>query len=254
MSSYWKQSLWIGGIYWIISLVFWWSGSAEGNLIDVGLSVLLLLFLIPMNWLKPIKKIDEAIRKAPIISTFLVSVGWVPYFVGAMFVIGAVLSTIILMGGSQNEYKIFSLFNVIIFAGALRQLIMALTVLAAALSVLVFKKSVAGCLDKHFTLIGGDSCERREVEAPVAASAKSMYACKEAAERHEEIKTEERKAVKPAVKKAVRKTVKKTAAKPARKPAEKAPAKKKTVKTEAAKAAELVKAAVKKKKKAAAVK
>ena len=193
MSSYWKQSLWIGGIYWIISQFFSMAGSLQSSLIDAGLSVLLLLFLIPMNWLQPIKGIDRAIRKAPVISTLLVSVGWVPYAI-------AVIITI-------------------------------LTILTAVFMILVRHKSIAGCLDKHYKLTADDGCDAVAVEPAVAASAKSLYACKEAAK---ERKAEDKPVAKkmPAVKSAGRKktavsekktvkakpvkaAVKKTASKPA---------------------------------------
>ena len=153
MSCYWKQSLWIGGIYWIISQIFTLSGSLIGNTVDAGLSLLLVLFLIPMNWLKPIKKIDEAINKSPIISTLLVSVGWVPYVIGVVYAVSVAASVWIMMSGDGYEYRLFNLFQTIIVVTNLRQLIMILTVLSAIFMILVGKRTIAGKLDKHFKLM-----------------------------------------------------------------------------------------------------
>lgn len=231
MSSYWKQSLWIGGIYWIISQFFSMAGSLQSSLIDAGLSVLLLLFLIPMNWLQPIKGIDRAIRKAPVISTLLVSVGWVPYAIAVIFIVNALAAVWIVMAGPQYEYHLITLVNTIIIVTNLRYLITILTILTAVFMILVRHKSIAGCLDKHYKLTADDGCDAVAVEPAVAASAKSLYACKEAAK---ERKAEDKPVAKkmPAVKSAGRKkttapekktvkakpakaAVKKTASKPA---------------------------------------
>ena len=231
MSSYWKQSLWIGGIYWIISQFFSMAGSLQSSLIDAGLSVLLLLFLIPMNWLQPIKGIDRAIRKAPVISTLLVSVGWVPYAIAVIFIVNALAAVWIVMAGPQYEYHLITLVNTIIIVTNLRYLITILTILTAVFMILVRHKSIAGCLDKHYKLTADDGCDAVAVEPAVAASAKSLYACKEAAK---ECKAEDKTVTKkaPAVKSAGRKkttapekktvkakpakaAVKKTASKPA---------------------------------------
>ena len=203
MSSYWKQSLWIGGIYWIISQFFSMAGSLQSSLIDAGLSVLLLLFLIPMNWLQPIKGIDRAIRKAPVISTLLVSVGWVPYAIAVIFIVNALAAVWIVMAGPQYEYHLITLVNTIIIVTNLRYLITILTILTAVFMILVRHKSIAGCLDKHYKLTADDGCDAVAVEPAVAASAKSLYACKEAAK---ERKAEDKPVAKkmPAVKSAGR--------------------------------------------------
>ena len=157
MSCYWKQSLWIGGIYWIISQVFTMSGSLIGSTIDAGISLLLVLFLIPMNWLKPIKRIEAVIKNSPIISTLLVSVGWVPYVVGIVYVVSVAASVMIMASGEGYEYRVFNLFQIVIWTTNLRQLIMVLTVLTAILMIFVGKRTIAGRLDKHFKLIENEA-------------------------------------------------------------------------------------------------
>ena len=215
MSCYWKQSLWIGGIYWIISQIFTMTGSLVGSTIDAGLSLLLVLFLIPMIWLKPIKRIEETIKKAPIISTLLVSVGWVPYVVGVVYAISVVATVVIMMSGEGYEYRLFNLFQIIIWTTNLRQLIMFLTVVVAILMILVARKTIAGNLDKHFKLIeSGKKAANHEAEKAEVAEVEKKA-----------------EAAKPEVKKEVKAGAKKTAPKPK---AKKAVAKKE-VKSEAEK-------------------
>ena len=219
MSSYWKQSLWIGGIYWIISQFFSMAGSLQSSLIDAGLSVLLLLFLIPMNWLQPIKGIDRAIRKAPVISTLLVSVGWVPYAIAVIFIVNALAAVWIVMAGPQYEYHLITLVNTIIVVTNLRYLITILTILTAVFMILVRHKSIAGCLDKHFKLI-----ENKIVAATLKAGVEQT----KAAEVEKKVET-----ARPEVKKAVKTSVKKTTSKPkAKKAASKSKAKKAVIKKE----------------------
>ena len=50
MSIYWKQSLWLGGIFWIISLILWGIDTYSSYLTEFILSMLLAIFLIPMNF------------------------------------------------------------------------------------------------------------------------------------------------------------------------------------------------------------
>lgn len=255
MSKYWKQSLWIGGIYWVISLAFWYADSFEASMIDLGSSILLLLFLIPMKWLAPIKNIDTAIAKAPIVSTFLVFVGWVPYFNAMVFFVTAMAALLIALV-YPLEYLFMNLFNIAIILEVLRKLAIIVSFIAAALLVLVFRKSAAGCLGRRYRLIGGDSCDARVIEPAAAASAKSMYACKAAAEKREADKTAakakvEAKEEKPAVEKTVKKTVKKTVGKKINKgttsKTDAAKAKKVTEKSVADQAIKQVKADLKKK-------
>ena len=197
MSCYWKQSLWIGGIYWIISQIFTLSGSLVGSTIDAWLSLLLVLFLIPMIWLKPIKRIEATIKKSPIISTLLVSVGWVPYVVGLVYIISVIATIVIMMSGEGYEYRLFNLFQIVIWTTNLRQLIMFLTVVVAILMILVARKTIAGKLDKHFKLI--------ENEAATAVKAEPKKAKVAEVEKKVEAKPEVKKEAKPKVERAASK-------------------------------------------------
>lgn len=211
MSTYWKQSLWIGGVYWIISLVFDYAGTYAANLIDAAFSLLMLVFLIAMRWLSPIKDVERAMKKAPITATLLVSIGWVPYFAGGLIVVSSLYVLILMAAGTLNDYTVFSLYNFLFIIDALRQLVMVLTVLAAVFMVVIWKKSVVGCLGKNYKLSGNDACEMPILDAAAAQSAKNMYACKEKAKEVNEKAVEVKVAKKAATPKKA--TAKKTAVK-----------------------------------------
>ena len=179
MSIYWKQSLWLGGVYWVISLILSLINTPTSYFMDFACSLLLTLFLIPMNFLVPIKWIDKAITKMPVTATFLVSVGWVPYFVVLVFAISAMFAVVALVGGFMTvEEIIINLINPLSIVAVVRVMMTALAIIIASFYVLLYKKSIAGCLDKRFNLVGGNSCEMKIVEPAVAEHAKKMYACK----------------------------------------------------------------------------
>lgn len=237
MSSYWKQSLWIGGIYWIISQCFAYAGTLSSNLTDTVLSVLLLVFLIPMKWIQPIKKIDAFIKRNPVISTLLVSVGWVPYAVAIIFLVNVAAAFVIVMYADNYEYQLLRLFQGIVTVTNIRYVITAVTLLSAVFMILVWHRSVAGRLNKCYKL----------VEKPAEAK---VYAAREKAE-VVETPVEVRKAPRP-----VKKPIKKTAAKaPApvtvEKVVKKAGPKKSGVRKTAKKAKTVVKKATAQKKKPA---
>lgn len=173
MSTFWKQSLWVGGIYWIISQVFTLMNTFEADMIDFAFSVLLTLFLVPMYFLVPVKAIDKMIKKMPVAATFLVSVGWVPYFIAMVFVISVVLTMVILMTGILTEdYMMYYLINILPIVVVVRQAMTILMVLVAAFAVLLHHKSIAGCLDKRYKLIADDSCNVPDVEPAVVEATK----------------------------------------------------------------------------------
>ncbi len=203
MSVYWKQSLWIGGIYWLLSLLFMWIGTVAASMVDAFLSVAMLVFLLVMNWIKPIKKVDALINKFPVISTLLVSIGWVPYVIGAVYIISVVSAFAIIGAGPEYEYQMLYLFQAIIMFTSLRQLLAVITFLAA-LCFLLAKRSVAGKLDKRFKLI---KSEEKNVSSGVEAVQKETKPAKKAVK-------------KPSVKKAATKKDGKPKNKVARKKAE----------------------------------
>ena len=63
MSIYWKQSLLLGGMYWIISLILGYIDTFETYFTDFVLSLFLTIFLIPMNFIKPIKWLDKLMNR-----------------------------------------------------------------------------------------------------------------------------------------------------------------------------------------------
>lgn len=216
MSIYWKQCLWLGGVYWIVSLVLSWINTPASYFVDFICSLLLTLFLIPMNFWVPVKWIERAIIKLPVTATFLVSVGWVPYFVVLVFVVSAVFAVTALVGGFMTaEEIIINLIEPLSIIAVVRVMMTVLAFIIAVFFVLLYKKSIAGCLDKRFNLIGVNSCEMKVVEPAVAEQAKKMYACKKEATVR---KTEKKKIAKKT-------TAKKTVVK-AEKTEEKAPVKK----------------------------
>lgn len=224
MSTYWKQSLWIGGIYWVVSLAFYYAGTYAASLTDVAFSLLMVFFLIAMKWLSPIKSVEKAMKKAPVTATLLVSIGWVPYFVGGLIVVSSLYALALMVTGNLSDYTVFSLYNFLFIVEAVRQLVMILAVLAAVFMVVIWKKSVVGCLGKNYKLSGNDACEMPMLDAAAVQSAKNMYACKEKAKEVKEKTVEvkvakktatqaKKKVVKTAAKADKSKTVKKAAAK-----------------------------------------
>lgn len=181
MSIYWKQSLLLGGMYWIISLILGYIDTFETYFTDFVLSLLLTIFLIPMNFLKPIKWLDKLMNKLPITTTFLVFVGWVPYLSVLVFLIAMIYSMIAVFSGYVTIDGLiltlvtpFSILTVVKVACVLFSFVM------AAFYVFLNKKTFAGCLNNKFKLIEGDSCNMPIVEEAVAAHAKKMYECKKA--------------------------------------------------------------------------
>ena len=154
MSTYWKQSLWLGGIYWLVSLIFWFADNYWASLTDFLLSLLLTLFLIPMNWLKPIKFIEKAIIKFPVCSTFLVAVGWIPYFSIFAFVAATMITMIVVFFGLANvELFLHNLVVVMTFVFIIRQIVAVVLLIGVAVAVLFFKTTVAGKLNRSLKMI-----------------------------------------------------------------------------------------------------
>ena len=159
MSIYWKQSLWIGGVYWVLSQCFNVVGTFGSYSIDALLSVVLLVFLLPMNKLCPIKSVEKAMHKMPVLSTFLVSVGWVPYFVGMLFVVSTIAAFVIAFLGEMIEYRIIMMLNIIAWADTVRRIIFIAMLLVALVFVLITHKSIVGKLDKKYRLIDENANE-----------------------------------------------------------------------------------------------
>ena len=198
MSVYWKQSLWLGGVYWIISLILTSIDAFETYFADFIFSLLLTIFLVPMNFLKPIKWIDKLIRKLPIISTFLVFVGWVPYLSILMFLSFSIYGLSVVYGGVMNvDGLILTLVTPLSVLTVAKIACILFSFVMAAFFVFVNKKSVAGCLNERYRLIGGDFCNMPIVEDAYAEQAKKMYECKknvaENVEKEEKIKSEKKK-------------------------------------------------------------
>lgn len=181
MSIYWKQSLLLGGMYWIISLILGYIDTFETYFTDFVLSLFLTIFLIPMNFIKPIKWLDKLMNKLPITTTFLIFVGWVPYLSILVFLIAMIYSIIAVFSGYVTIDGLiltlvtpFSVLTVVKVACILFSFVM------ASFYVFLNKKTFAGCLNNKFKLIEDDSCNMPIVEEAVAEQAKKMYECKKA--------------------------------------------------------------------------
>lgn len=146
MSLYWKQSLIIGGIYWLFSLILVWQGSWEALIADCIISVLLLLFLIPLNLLVPIKRIDNMMVKHPIVASILASVGWIPYLIAVTVIIA---STVVLINMEYME----KVMTIVVGLEILRKFLAAIIVFTVLIAVLVYGKSIAGQLDDNYEVI-----------------------------------------------------------------------------------------------------
>ena len=146
MSKYWKQSLIIGGIYWLFSLILVWQGSWAALITDCILSVLLLLFLLPLNKLVPIKRIDKMMVKHPIVATMLASVGWIPYFTAVLAIVASVVVLI------DMEYM-EKVMTIVVGMGILRSFLAGVIVFVTLVAVLVYGKSIAGQLDDSYKVM-----------------------------------------------------------------------------------------------------
>lgn len=239
MSNYWKQSLVIGGIYWLISLILYFYGTVATLSADAFLSVLLLLFLIPMKWLSPIKWLDKFMRKHPLIATWLASLGWIPYFIAIVFVLTTIVvfTASLLMEGKQGLILYWSMI-IINWVTILRQFAALLIFVGTFVISLVYGKSIMGRLNDKYNVtsatkvVKSETVEVKEVKpvpavAPKAAKKaplKKAPAKKAAVKKAPAKKALAKKA--PAKKAAVtKKVVKKTPAKAASKTAKKNTAK-----------------------------
>ncbi len=221
MSIYWKQSLLLGGMYWIISLILGYIDTFETYFTDFVLSLFLTIFLIPMNFIKPIKWLDKLMNKLPITTTFLIFVGWVPYLSILVFLIAMIYSIIAVFSGYVTIDGLiltlvtpFSVLTVVKVACILFSFVM------ASFYVFLNKKTFVGCLNSKFKLIEDDSCNMPIVEEAVAEQAKKMYECKKAVVKRKDDekkmkvkKKEAQKAVRVAIKekKKAEKAIKKKA-------------------------------------------
>ena len=220
MSIYWKQSLWLGGVYWIISLILGYINTFETYFLDFIMALVLTIFLIPMNFLKPIKWVEKVMKKLPITSTFLTFVGWAPYVSVMVFLIASLYGTIVLLTSKVTvDGLILTLITPISILAVIKVACIVFSFVLAAFFVFVNRKSVAGCLNDKYKLVEGNVCETTVVEEAVAEHAKKMYKCKkevaekEAVVKKEKAKKKEAKKVVAEKKKAEKKAQKKTVAK-----------------------------------------
>lgn len=220
MSIYWKQSLWLGGVYWIISLILGYVDTFETYFTDFILALLLTIFLIPMNFLKPIKWIEKAMRKLPITSTFLAFVGWAPYVSVMAFLIASLYGTIAVATSQVTiDGLILTLITPMSILAVIKVACIVFSFILAAFFVFINKKSIVGCLNDKYKLVDGNACDMPVVEEAVAEHTKKMYKCKKAvaekttAEKKEKAKKKEVKKAVAEKKKAEKATKKKTTAK-----------------------------------------
>ena len=236
MNNYWKQSLWLGGAYWIISLILAYINTFESYMTDFIFSLLLTIFLIPMIFLSPVKWIDKVINKLPIFSTFLVFVGWVPYLSIAIFLVTSIYGLIVVFSGYMTiDGLVLTIITPLSILTVVKIVCIFFAFIMAAFWVFISKKSVAGCLNNKFRLVGGDSCNMPIIEEAVVEHTKKMYECKKEAAKKAEKEAKEKKP--DSKKKEVKKVVKKVEAekKVDKKAVKKTAAKKTTTKNKEAK-------------------
>lgn len=169
MSNYWKQSLVIGGIYWLISLVLELSGIWSLLLVDLGLSLLLLLFLIPMNKLVPIKWVDKLINRHPIASTMLASVGWLPYFTALLIIIASIAA--IVLHADSNDENLAMIMKAVVYVGTVRKFLAIIISFVVLLAVLIGGKSIAGQLDDRYKVVVKSNKPVKDEAVKVVANA-----------------------------------------------------------------------------------
>lgn len=161
MSNYWKQSLIIGGFYWIASLFLKISGIWWVQLLDLSFSVVLLLGLIAFKWILPIKKIDTFINKHPVISTMIVSWGWMPYYSAILFFLAAITAVSVYLGTSNIE-NIVILLTVTKWAADLGRIALIVIISVVLFLLLVKGKSIAGQLDNSYKLVSSSPKETKK--------------------------------------------------------------------------------------------
>ncbi len=153
MSNYWKQSLVIGGIYWLISLGLYLWGNVWALTADAFLALALLIFLLPMKYLTPIKWLDRFMNKHPLISTWLASLGWVPYFTGAIFILTVIVvfAASLIVPERQDMILYWSML-IVGWIVSIRQLATLLIFIGMFIASLVYGKSIMGKLDDHYNV------------------------------------------------------------------------------------------------------
>ncbi|MBQ8678077.1 MAG: hypothetical protein IJ529_06375 [Alphaproteobacteria bacterium] len=255
MSNYWKQALVIGGIYWVFSLFLYWGGifgatysmwAVIALLADALLAVVLLVFLLPLKWLAPIKRVDNFMHKYPRLATLLASVGWVPYMVAVTFLMALVATLATYTQGNPAVRD--SIFSVVDGLTTLRRFAMLLMIVTTLVAVFAMHKTIVGVLPVQTKSSPEKAKALKEEQATAKAAKAALRTVKKPAAKKATalIEKADTKAVSgpKTVKKTAVKT-KKTAAKTAA--GVRAPVKKATAKKPAAKKKEPKKTAVKKK-------
>ena len=174
-----------------------------------------------MNFLKPVKWIEKAMRKLPITATFLVFVGWAPYVSILIFLVAVLYGIVILAVTNINvDGMILTLITPMSILAVIKIACIIFSFVLAAFVVFVNKKTIVGCLNNKYKLIDDDSCNLPLVEEAVADAAKNMYKCKKEVVQKDDVakkETVKKKAVKKTVKKIEKKTVKKSSEKTVKK-------------------------------------
>jgi hypothetical protein len=153
MSVYWKQSLWLSGVCAVIALMCYWSETEVGYWLQVLLSLGMLIALLPLRHRVPLARVSEAMNKAPIMSTFLVALGWLPLFWGISFIIAMLVTFVAIVMNIDMALWLPSMMVTFVYVEIARRALMGLVLAVALIWVFVFRKTVAGPLDKHFKLM-----------------------------------------------------------------------------------------------------
>jgi len=179
MSTYWKQALWIGGIYWLLAFILKLFQIPQFYVMDMTIVFLLTLFLIPLKFLKPFKLIDNAINKLPKFSTFIISIGWMPY-ISAIYAILMMIGTALIIKYTTIPAQVL-VYDALVIANIFElvcAMMLILAVLSAGFTIFIMHKSIAGCLDKKYRLIADTSCELPTLDASAKDTAKNLYKTK----------------------------------------------------------------------------
>jgi hypothetical protein len=153
MSEYWKQSLWLSGICAIVALMCYWSETEVGYWLQVVLSLGMLIALLPLRRHVPLARVSEAMHNAPIVSTFLVALGWLPLFWGVSFIVAMIVAFIAIAMNIDMALWLQPMMITFVYVEIARRALMGLILALALVWVFVFRKTVAGSLDKHFKLM-----------------------------------------------------------------------------------------------------
>lgn len=119
MKLYSKQALTVGGIYSVLSAPFFIFETSVTEKIDMFLFSIFIICMFLLYWSKFYLFIEKQTQKFPRISYYLISVGWIPYFViiGIVGIVGIFMFAGVFLWQDNTLETVINLFNLICIWG-----------------------------------------------------------------------------------------------------------------------------------------